>query len=382
MRKLIILRQLALLSALLALVACAGPGPAPSQAAQAYSRAALLDGSVLGLPPELKPPAPQLLAVNDDMRAFLAEHTPRKANKKQKVEQILRAILDDGLRLDYNLFHTLTAEEAFYTREGNCMSFTNLFVALAREAGIPARFQEVEVPPTWEARNETWLYNKHLNAVVDLPGGSMMVDFAMESFDTEYKRHLLDDEEVQARYHNNMGVHLMMDHEFTSAYLHFSRAVSLAPDTGYFWTNLGSLYRRAGEEAAAEAAYLRAIDVSREPAAMSNLARLYRQQDKENLAVWYEGKVELFRLHNPYYLHELALQAFEAGDYPLAVSRSRSALRLDKAQHEIYRLLGLSYVALGQLDDAGEAFTAAARLAESDEQKAGYSKKIRLLAGH
>lgn len=371
--------RLAALGSALVLAACGGSGfIAPDQPPMVYSPEQLLDGSLLTETPQ--DPQVELLAVNDDMRAFLAEHVPEGGNKKQKVEKILGAILDDGLRLDYNLFYTLTAEEAFYTREGNCMSFTNLFVALAREAGISTRFQEVEVPPTWESRNESWLFNKHLNAVVDLPGGSMMVDFALGEFDTDYDRHLLDDEEVLARYHNNMGVHLMMDGELEPAFPHFRKAIELAPDTGYVWTNLGSLYRRMDNEAAAEGAYLEAIQIARDPAAMSNLARLYRARGREDLATWYEGKVELFRLNNPYYLHQLAREAFDAGQYELAVSHSRSALRRDGDKHEMYSLLGMSYVKLGDYDAASEAFRSAAARAGDAEQKAGYSKKIEMLA--
>ncbi|RLQ22155.1 tetratricopeptide repeat protein [Seongchinamella sediminis] len=381
MRMLKIIPRLAAVTSICTLAACGGSGfIAPDQPPQVYTPTQLLDGSLLAEP--MADPQVELLAVNDDMRAFLAEHLPDGGNKKQKVEKILEAILDDGLRLDYNLFYTLTAEEAFYTREGNCMSFTNLFVALAREAGINATFQEVEVPPTWESRNESWLFNKHLNAVVDLPGGSMMVDFALGEFNTDYDRHLLDDEEVLARYHNNMGVHLMMDGELQQAFPHFRKAIELAPDTGYVWTNLGSLYRRLDNEAAAEGAYLEGIAVARDPAAMSNLARLYQARGRTDLAAWYEGKVELFRLNNPYYLHQLAREAFDAGQYELAVSHSRSALRRDGDKHEMHSLLGMSYVKLGDYEAASKAFRSAAARAEDAGQKAGYSKKLEMLAQH
>lgn len=376
----LITRCLRILIAMLFVSACASPPDFVSLSTQAYDQQDLLDGHILDIPPEQFMPSADILAVNDDMRAFLTERVPSAGNRKQKVEAILRAMLDDGLRLDYNLFHTLTAEEAFYAREGNCMSFTNLFVALARESGITTTYQEVEVPPSWGSREDTWLFNKHLNAVVDLPGGSMMVDFSMESFDNHYRRNTLDDTEALARYHNNMGVHLMMDKELDAAFAHFRNAINLAPGTGYFWTNLGSLYRRSGEVLAAEAAYLEAIEISRDTAAMSNLARLYRSQGREELANWYETKVELFRSNNPYYLHLLAQQAFDDGNYELSVSRSKSALRVDDQRHEVHRLLGMAYIRLGRPEDATEAFASAALLADNDEQAAIYSKKIRMLA--
>ncbi len=42
---------------------------------------------------------------------------------------------------------TLTAAEAFASRRGNCLSFTSMFVAMARSAGIPAFLMSVRREP-------------------------------------------------------------------------------------------------------------------------------------------------------------------------------------------------------------------------------------------
>ncbi len=372
--------RLALAAGLIAaLAACSHQPVLSGTAANAFDRQTLLSGELLDLPLPQAAEA-ELLAVNDDMRAFLAAHVPPDASSKQRVEAILAAILDDGLRLDYNLFQTLTAEEAFYSRQGNCMSFTSLFVALARESGLRVRFQEVEVPPSWESQGDTWMYNKHINAVVDLHGSSIMIDFAREPFDTDFRRRLLADDEALARYHNNVGVHLMTAGQTARAFTHFSTALQLSPRTGYFWTNLGSLYRRADLELAAESAYLTAIEVSRDAAGMSNLARLYRHQGRDAAATYYEEKVELFRRKNPYYLHNLATEAYAAGDYELAVQRARSAIRRDRSQHEFHRLLGLAYVRLGEVERASGAFESARERAVDELQRGTYNRKLSLLA--
>lgn len=367
---------------ILLLAACAAQSPGPTPLAAKVSKAELLDGSIVGLEPDDVLEPTNILAINDDMRTFLDAHVPENAHSKHKVQLILAAILDDGLRLDYNLFRTHTAEEAFYSRDGNCMSFTNLFVALARATGVSASYQEVEVPPTWEARGDTWLYNKHLNAVVDLPGGRMMVDFALESYNDEYRRTQLGDDEAQARYHNNMGVHWMSEGDLPLAFKHFRRALEIAPDTGYFWTNLGTLYRRAGRPDAAEAAFLAALDVSRDPAAMSNLARLYRANGSEDLARWYEDKVQLFRRKNPYYLFHLSEEAYAAGDFERAAREARRAIRLHKGVHEFHHMLGLAHVQLGELEQAEQEFALAATLAADAKQRASYNRKLELLAKH
>ncbi len=370
----------------LLLVACSGSPQVPSSmqsvSTPMISRDQLLDGSLLGLSSIEQLTPIDILAINADMRTFLDAHVPKKAGSKQKVELILAAILDDGLRLDYNLFETHTAEEAFYTREGNCMSFTNLFVALARAVGVRARFQEVEVPPSWEAQGDTWLFNKHVNAVVDLPASQISVDFALEEYNSDYRHRLLSDADIEARYHNNMGVHFMASEDYPQSLQHFRRALDIDPDVAYFWTNLGTLYRHAGNDAGAKASFLTALSITPEPAAMSNLARLYREQGESKLAEYYAAKVQLFRGKNPFYVYELAERAYASGDYESAARHAKAAIRLRDGEHSFHRMLGLAYVQLGDLDEAEDQFAQAAELAASDEQRENYNRKLELLAKH
>jgi Flp pilus assembly protein TadD len=339
-----------------------------------------LDGTAFGVSPTDRVEEVSLLGVNDDMREFLAAHVSMGMSDQQKVQRILKAILSDGLQLSYDNSKTLTAEEAFYAREGNCMSFTNLFVALAREAGVEVYYQEVEVPPSWEAQGNTWLYNKHLNAVVDLPGTAMMVDFALDVVETDHRRQLISDQEAQARYHNNMGVHYMTQNDFDEAFRHFRHALTLEPLIGYFWTNLGTLYRRMGLLDAAEQSYLIAVDLTAEPAAMSNLARLYRQRGPEELAQWYEAKVQVFRRKNPYYVYGIAQRAYEAGDYETAVREVRIAINRRQGEPAFHHLLGMSFLRLGKLDAAEEQISLAAEFTENERERATYNRKLELLA--
>lgn len=112
----------------------------PKERSARYQPAELLNADRFGLEPALLEPV-DLLALNEDMKAFVRDRIPAGLGDQQKVEAILAAILEEGLALNYDNFKTPTAQQAFYTRADNCMSFTNLFVALAREAGVKARYQ-------------------------------------------------------------------------------------------------------------------------------------------------------------------------------------------------------------------------------------------------
>jgi len=372
-----LLRGTALAAAAL-LSACAAQPPV--ERAVAVAQGELLSGARLGVAATARPPTAALTAVNDEMRVFLRQHVPSGLGPTQTIERILQAILDDGLQLRYDNFRTLTAQEAFYSREGNCMSFTNLFIALAREAGVKVHYQEVEIPPSWTAEGDTWRYNLHINALVKLPGAEQVVDFNLGDYDPELHRRVLSDEEALVRYHNNMGVHWMTEGERQRAFLHFREALSLRPRTAHVWTNLGTLYRRAGDLAAAESSYLRAVDLADDAAANSNLARLYAQLGEQALSDWYRNRVQLFRQQNPYYLLHLAQGAYATGDYPAAQRLLQRAIRKQPDEHEFYRLLGLTDLQQGDLRAAADHFAAA--LAHADaEAGARYRHKLELLAG-
>ena len=365
-----------LFPALLFLAACS-----VSQPRSPVSFADPLGTSALDVTPQMQLAEVDILAVNDDMRAFLSEHVPQAASNQRKVELILQAILEEGLSLDYNAFQTLTAEQAFYQREGNCLSFTNLFVALAREVGLEAEYQEVDVPPSWDRLGNNHLFNRHINVRVRLPfEGEQAVDFNMTDFDVEYRRRRVSDEYALALYHNNMTVYWLGEQQLEQAYLHSRRAIELKPDADFFWTNLGTVHRRSGDEVRAEAAWLKAVHMGDEPSAISNLARLYERQGRDELARQYADAADSYRKKNPYYLYSVSEQAYDSGDYATALSLLERAVRIRDNEHEFYRLMGLSHLQLGGRDAALRSFELAEQAAASEEDRARYNQKQRLMA--
>ncbi len=373
-----LVRRILALTLVLLVSACATKPPIDRLAT--ISRDELLSGAALGISPDAQGVDVDVLAVNDDMRAFLASHVPASINDKQKVEAILAGLLEEGLDLRYNNFKTYTAEEAFYQKEGNCLSFTNLFVALARSAGVEAEFQAVDIPPSWSLDGSTYMNNKHLNVIVNLTGRNQIIDFDMSSFDLDYHHYSISDEAALAQFHNNLGVYWLGQQDLSLSFLHFRKALSLEKRTGYFWTNLGTLYRRAGFPYRAEAAFLYAVDVDDDATAQSNLARLYDELNEPELSAYYAAQVELFRRKNPYYLYDLAQKAYAQKDYEEVRQLMLIATRRRDDEHTFHRLLGLGYMQTGQLDKAKAQFIRAADLATNDIQREQYNHKLELLA--
>lgn len=370
------------------LTGCAAAPPArdPSAAAR-LSADELLSGAAFEQAAPTQPDAgvavepSAILAVDDDMRAFVSNFVDPRSARYIRLQQLLRAVINDesfGLTYDEN---TYTAIETFHTRSGNCLSFTNMFVALAREIGLDVSFQEVDIPPDWTMRGDTYVLNRHVNVHVDLgPGDEHVVDFNIDDFKTSYERREITDERAYAHFYSNKAVEQIHAGNYPAAF-RFLRA-ALGFDAGFAagWSNLGALYNRVGLPVYAEAAYLQALRVEPEDLlAMSNLARLYRARGDAELADYYDGRVSFHRDRNPYYRYNLARQAFLDRDYAAAIGHLEYAVRKKQWEDSFYFLMGLSYLQLGDERQARRWLEKAEEVAASDSLKRNYQSKIDLL---
>ncbi len=323
----------------------------------------------------------QVLALTAEMRAFVAQHVAAGADRATRLRQLGSAVIhSEGFRLDYDET-TRTAAATFEARRGNCLSFSSLFVALARELGIDARFQEVDTPPDWSYRAETFVLNRHVNVLVDLGrDGEHVVDFNMEDFRTSYDRRGISDERALAHFFNNLGVERMQAGEAALALGYLRRAARHDPSFAPAWTNLGILYARAGQPLYAEAAHLRALrsDPS-DLVAMSNLAGLYERQGDRDRAAEYRRLASQHRSRNPYYLFQLAREDFQAGDYDGAAGRLEDAIRRKRNEDQFYFLLGMCRLKQGHEGAARRWLAKAEEVAATDALKRRYASKMDIL---
>lgn len=320
-----------------------------------------------------------MLAVSPEMRNFLDKHVAGNGSDSLKLDQLASAIVDaDTFGLVYD-DKTRTASETFHARLGNCLSFSNMFVAMARHVGLNVQFQEVDVPPDWTLDKDTYVLNQHVNVYVDLgQAGVRVVDFNIADFKTSYEMRRIPDARALAHYYNNIGVGRMQAGETASALSCFRTAI--ADGERQFspaWANLGTLYLRAGHPAHAEAAYLQAVKANNSDlVAMSDLARLYEQLGDRERAAAYKKRVIHHRYLNPYYRFELARQAYSGKDYDTAIGHLKYAIHKRPKEDQFYFLLGACYLEKGDTRAAERWLAKAREVAATDALKRRYSSKI------
>lgn len=351
------------------LAACAAPAGRSSLGSGDITAAMLLDASPLASGAALPEVTREdLLTVTPEMSAFLDGYINPEQKQSFRLKRLLYAIMGEGtFELVYD-DSTRTAAETFRDQRGNCLSFTNMFVAMARHVGLDASYQEVEVPAEWSLSGQAFLLSQHVNVFLHLSHDeTRIVDFNILDFNTSYGRRVITDERARAHYFNNIGVEHMLNGDTALALANFRAGVREDPTFAPAWINLGILHRREGYPAHAEAAYLQALEADRfNLVAMSNLGSLYEQEGMEERAAEYRARVESHRNKNPYYRFYTASEAFVNGDYEAAIAHLKYAIRKRDDEPRFYSLLSLSYLMSG--DKA-----AAQRWMEKAEAVAGQS---------
>jgi Flp pilus assembly protein TadD len=323
-------------------------------------------------------PDTDVLGLDDDMRRFVASHVNPRASREMRLRQLLDAVMGGGsFGVDYEE-RTYTAAETFRRRVANCLSFTSMFVALGREAGLNVSFQEVDIPPDWSRDGASLVLNQHIDALVrDGDGRDRVVDFNIEDFRSSYDRRRVSDARALAHFYNNRAVEHMQSGDTIGALRHFRRALGHDAAFTPAWINLGSLYLRNGEPEWALSAWQHALALRPgESVALSNLERLHRQQGRFELADELRGRIERHRMRNPYYRYFLARQAFEERDYGAAIAHLEFAAREKRDEDQFAALLGLSYLRQGNLSSARRWLARAEAVAGDEQSRRNYHGKL------
>ena len=313
-----------------------------------------------------------ILRVTPEMEAFLEEHIGRDQVRATRLRSLLDAIFNpDGLGVTYGNSRTKTAAEAFEEASGNCLSFTMMFVTLARQLELDAYFVEVAEVTSWSSTARVDINAWHMFAEVGLDNGYNQVDF-LPGLDKRYrKKERIRDHRVAAHYFNNLGVETLTRGDLESARRLLRRALEMDGKFLPALINLGVVERRSGDLQAAETAMLEALEVDRSNLqAARNLASLYVATDRPDKAAPLLARVERYLDRNPYHHYRLSQKAAAAGRHDEAIERLQLAIRRQRDVSRFHEALSEAHYALGDYEKATRALRDAARFTEDEKRRA------------
>jgi Flp pilus assembly protein TadD len=359
-------------------------------------------------------PDVDILELNHEMKDLVESSVATIRNPAKRLKA-LAAILAKRVRYDTSAdkYGIKTARETFESGTGNCLSFSNMFIAMARYAGLKAKYQEIPTPPNWTRNGEVLFFTLHIGAFVDINDYD---DFTVQLYGSQGDRigvwsttmrymftpselgryspegnplsaRPIPDHRAFAQHYNNIGSMHLADGDYAEAYRYFVKAIHIDPKLNFAWSNLGVVYSRNGQLDAAADAYWQGLSVSRGPddvtvmTIMGNMARLYRRTGDAENADHFEKEVATFRQRNPYYHYAMAKTAFYDALYGESVRHFKNAIQRKDDDHLFYYGLALAYFKLGDLENMEKSLDRAKHFAWDDDKKDYYDRVWERLSG-
>lgn len=321
--------------------------------------------------------APNPMALTPEM-ALAASGLAGAGTEGERLERLRQALLDGKtFSFEYEKYSTFTSTEAFEARRGNCVSFTNLFIALGRSLGSRLQAALVSARGASERQGDLVVTHDHMVAVRPASGGRTVwaYDFFQGVEEPSGPLVLLDDLQVAAVLASNAGVAHLGRGENDEARRALELAVKLGPRLGAFWANLGLAAWRVGDTRGALVAYRRGLEVDAgSPPLHQNLAALYFGEGRPAEASAALASIDTTRA-SPYAFLVRGDLEMAGGAFNQAIASYRKAANLDPKLVEPWLAIARAEVMRGR-------FAAARKAAEKAlKRDPGSADARRLLDG-
>lgn len=299
-------------------------------------------------------------------------------NQVERLTALVHFIFDpDKLDLRYDNQRTRTISETWREQRGNCLSFTLLFVALAREAGFDARVQEIGQVLAWYERGDSAYAAGHVNAGVRLNGIWRTIDLDRSIIVAGSLPKPISDTRSLAHFYNNVASEWMERNNAVLAHEALRLALDLQPGFVPALNNLGVLYSRERNPRAADATFLAILKSEpRSVSALSNLVVLHEHLGNQDMAANYRGRLERVQSRDPFQQFILALRDENDQRYKDAIARYRTALRLLPGTARFHFGLARGYYMEGHWRKAEREMRLARDASTHDNERALYQHKL------
>jgi Flp pilus assembly protein TadD len=325
-------------------------------------------------------PQEQVMAVpaklHDKVQRILVDGDPAPILRFQR---LINFVLDEqGLGMHYQDDATHTVAEAYAMHEANCLTFTLLVLALAKEAGLEAYPQEVGETLSWREIGGTIYRDNHINAGVSIGSHRYTIDPAADLVLLPRPPVRVSHERLLAHYYNNIAVDRLQAGHMADALADMDKALSL--DSGYatFWSNAGVIHAHAGDEAAAERDYQHALELDpRDASALFNMLQLLHARHDPREAE-YRQRLARIEQRDPLQQFMQALDYQRSGDLARALSSMRRAIQLKSDEPRFYAALARLYERMGDAARARSALASAQSHSGGKERERYRAERERL----
>jgi tetratricopeptide (TPR) repeat protein len=296
--------------------------------------------------------------------ALLDEAEAAVADPAQSPERRLELLIDfvaerDQFGFRYRADATRTVAGTYASREGNCLSYTLLFLGLSRALGLDAHAREVRVPPAWQDEGQILFDVGHVNVGVDTPSRHRTVDFDPDLLRSHrlaapWRGRPIPDQRALAHFYNNRAAELLSQRQTLLARLWVERALEMDPTFQAALNTQGVIERRLGHLDAARESFEAALELNPESASvLFNLISLAEQTDKRSDAEGYRARLDALHPGDPWFQWQLGRHYARQGRPSEALRHYRRAFELDARQPRFADALIDQLLAMDRPTEAG-----------------------------
>ncbi|HET9157079.1 MAG TPA: tetratricopeptide repeat protein [Myxococcaceae bacterium] len=300
----------------------------------------------------LEPP----LRLSSQILKLVREKVGYAGNEKSRLLELVRFMGDaDGLTFQYQTQSSLSAEAAFHARRGDCMSYANLLVALARALDVDVRFVRITtLPVKWEAGGR-FFESSHMAVALGRNAAweqAVIVDFG-NVHTSPWRFSLYDDvsdEEAFVLFQNNVAVQRMLAGDVVTAERMLRFLHQHSPRTPEVPNNLSLVLLQTGHDR--EALDLLEASVEQFPRfrpMFANAVQAAHRIGDEALAQTLEARGRELLEDEPAWNFNEGMRSYHARAYSTAALRFEKALSADPNNVRLLAWSARAHLAAGNL---------------------------------
>lgn len=314
--------------------------------------------------------------IDDEVRRAIEGRINLGASERVRTDQVVEFVFG-YLGLDYQLTPTHDALGTFHARSGNCLSFVNLFVGIARERRLNPFYVEVKDYHRWSFREGMVVSHGHIVAGMRIDGELSTFDFLPYRAKSYRDFAPIDDLKAAAHFYNNLAAEALLDGEVEGARGLATIATEIEPTFDKAINNLAVAELRLGRPKVAAELLAGALESSPESVhLLTNMVRTQQQLGNTARANALLERIEALELANPFFYVYRGELALAAGDMATALGYMRRALRQDGELPEVHIGLLKTYLALGDTERALHHLERALRLDATHQEARRYAAML------
>lgn len=296
------------------------------------------------------------LRVSPQVRSLVREKVGYAGTEKARLLKLVRFMGEvDGLSFQYQPQSSFTAEKAFAARRGDCMSYANLVVTLARTLDVPVRYVRItELPVTWEAEGR-FFESSHMAVALGREAAwdqAVIVDFG-NVHTSPWRFALYDDvpdDEAFVLFQNNVAVQRMLAGELDTAERILRFFHRSAPKVREVPNNLGWVLLQSGRDREALAVLRDAVErFPRFRPLYANAIQAAHRVGDEALASSLEERGRELLEDEPAWNFNEGMRWYRSRSFPTAALRFEKALSADPDNVRLLAWSARAYLAAGNL---------------------------------